>query len=94
VFTKSKAKGEPLTLIDFLVQSSDKLLHRHSEHVADSEKCIYGGGSANGFDELCGSDVEAVGQLDNVKQADVPFAPLYPTHVVAMQVGYLRQFLL
>lgn len=50
--------------------------------------------SANAFEKCGGSDVQPVGQLDDIKQADVPFAPLYPTHIVAVQVGQLRQLFL
>jgi hypothetical protein len=43
--------------------------------------------SANGFYQLDGSDVEAVGKLNNVEKAHVPLPPLYPAHVVPMQIS-------
>ncbi len=50
--------------------------------------------SADRFNELCRSDAQAVRQLHDVEQADIPLASLHPAHVVAMQVGQFRQFLL
>jgi hypothetical protein len=50
--------------------------------------------SADGFHKSGRFNAEAVRELDDIEQANVSLAPLHPAHVVAVQVGQLRELFL
>ena len=50
-------------------------------------KLIGSGKSVHRLEEFSGPNLQSLSQLDDVEQAHVPLPPLYPAHVVPMQVS-------
>ena len=65
--------------------------HRHSIAVSSA---VAQNPLENWFDQPGGLHLQAVCQLHDVEETDIPFAALHSTDVVAMQIGQLRQLFL